>query len=286
MLVFHHINQKAEDEEIRQAKILCQGIKNKILDLKKSKLRRGLTESEFNYLIENYNKLPISDIAKTLKRACSTIKYIAGDLGLAVIYLNDNEITLNNLYKVLTGFNIDVYQSNLIKQWGLKITDTFPRIVNILDFYNWYKDHLKILQVNNYEIGTFSNEPDWFIEKVNADKRAFEYINKRKWTTEDDNLLMQLVNDNKTYFECSKILKRTGAAIKRRCLDLSIKKPRRTNPCKWTDEQFTTLKELWLKGYEPCIIAEEINRSDREIISFLERNKYYGMPPQKFNSPQ
>ena len=48
-------------------------------------------------------------------------------------------------------------------------------------------------------------------------------------------------------------------------------------------DDFKNLKILWLKGYEPCIIAEKIGRSDREIISYLERFKYFDVPPQKFN---
>lgn len=286
MLVYHHISQKAQDEEIRQAKILAKTLKNKVEDLKNSKRQRRLSQEQFEYICDNYKQIPTTEIAKKLKRAVATVKNIAQKLGLGVVYLNDNEITLNTLYYVLTGCNIDCYQLNLMQKWGLKMTDTFPRIANIYDFYDWYKSHIRIIQIHNYEIGTLPDEPEWFIEKAQADRRAFEYKYKRQWSKEEDLLLMKLVEERKTYFECSKILKRTGSAIKRRCYDLNLKKPKRTNPVFWKDEDIAKLKDLWLKGYETCIIAEEINRSDREIISFLERNKYYGMPPQKFNSPQ
>ena len=82
--------------------------------------------------------------------------------------------------------------------------------------------------------------------------------------------------------EISQILKRTASAIKRRCRDLKIPKPKRVKNRFWTDEELNTLKDLWFKGYQPVIIAEELNRHSRQITSMLERQNYFGQAPLKY----
>jgi hypothetical protein len=286
MRTYSSIEEEKKDKEYREAFITLVELRNKIN--KPAKNGKMYNAKQLRYIADNWYKKSVLEIAKHLKIQVSTAFSIAKKLRLTRIYLKENEITFCELYRHLTGRFNDTYSFYLLEKYKFpyKIKNN-TKIVDLNDFFIWFKKHIKLIRADCYNEGIFPIEPNWFIEKVRADKRAVEYIFKRPWTFKDDELLKKMVKDNKSYRECSFVLKRTGVAIKRRCFDLKIKKPKRTPPVLWTDEQKTKLKELWLKGYEPCIIAEEIKRSDREIIAYLERFKYFGLRPQKFvNSPK
>lgn len=281
MRTYSGIEEEKKDKEYRESFIALAELRNKIN--KPAKNGKMYNAKQLRYIADNWYKKSASEIAKHLKIQVPTAFNIAGKLRLTRIYLKENEITFCELYRHLTGNFSDSYSLNLLQKYKLPyIIKNNTKIVDLNDFFNWYKNHIRLIRVDCYNEGTFPIEPNWFIKKVRADKRAVEYTFKRPWTVEDDELLKKMVKDNKSYRECSFALKRTGNAIKRRCFDLKIKKPKRNAPKLWSDKEKEKLKELWLRGYEPCIIAEEINRSDREIISMLERNKYFGLRPQKY----
>ena len=278
------IDTKTQDEQLRNSLYLINAIKNRIGD---TKCKNGVTilnEDKLKYLVENYNKLPLDVISEKIKKKPNTIRKIAERLRLTSVYLEDDEYVLYNLLNKLGIKNGD-YILKVMVRYGLPVQKQGAwSTIKLPLFWDWLIEHLNINSFHNYVVGTLPNEPDWFIEKVQADKRAYVYIFKRKWTNDEDNQLKQMVAERKTYLEISSALKRTGSAIKRRCTDLKIAKPRRTPPKPWTTKQVETMRTLWLKGYIPCIIAEEIGRSDREVQSYLERKNvnYYGQPPLKF----
>ena len=280
--------KNADDEkyfkELQNVKLTFLKLQNELFKYDKNKRKKRKFQN-IEYIVEHYNKEPISDIAKETGYTICSIRNLAREYYLTNLYLKENEITLCTLYRALTGEFTSSYNLELLNKYGLPFFKrSGVKIINIYDFYDWYKKHIKLIQIHKYKKGSLPYEPKWFLEKARADKRAREYTYKRKWTDKEDMALKSLVMNKKTYFEISKELKRTGQSIKRRCLDLNISKPKRTAPKPWTKEQIKNSKNLWLKGYEPCIIAEEIGRSDREIISYLERFKYFDMPPQKFNT--
>ena len=284
-LTIKNIDTQEYDEQYRNALITMNAIKNKIGDTRCNNGTIILSEDDLRYLIENYKKLPIEVISKKIKRKPNTIENIVCKLRLTSCYLDDDGYILYNLYKKLGIPLTNSYQFGLYKKYGFPVEEQNGfYTVQLSAFYDWFEQHRTLISLHNYVIGTLPNEPEWFIEKANADKRAIVYIFKRKWTADEDNTLKQLVNERKTYAEISKALKRTGNAIKRRCFDLNIGKPRRTPPKAWTTKQVETMRTLWLKGYQNCIIAEEIGRSDREVQAYLERKdiRYFGKPPEKF----
>lgn len=279
------INNKEQDEQLRKSFVLINAIKNRTGNTLCSNGVTILSEENFKYLVDNYNKVPLEVISKKIKRKPNTIRNIAKRLRLTSCYLNEGEYVLLNLLAKLGSSITDSYLVKILFHYGLPARkDGFWYVISLTDFYEWFDAHRTLISLHNYVVGTLPNEPEWFIEKTNADKRAIVYTFKRKWTDDEDNLLKRLVNERKTYAEISSILKRTGNSIKRRCYDLNIGKPRRTPPKAWTTTQVEVMRNLWLKGYQICIIAEEINRSDREIQSYLERKdiKYFGKPPLKF----
>ena len=284
-LTIKNINTQTDDNLLRNALVTINVIKNKIGDIKCSNGVIILSNENLLYLIENYKKLPSEVISKKIGRKPNTIVNIARKLKLTSFYADDNTYTIFNLYKMLGLPLTNSYQFGLYKKFDLPVyKQNGFNIIRLQEFYAWLEQHKTLISLHNYIVGTLPNEPDWFLDKVQHDKRAFVYTYKRQWTADEDSLLKQLVKERKTYVEISNILKRTSNAIKRRCYDLKIDKPRRTPPKTWTAEQIETMRVLWLKGYHVCIIAEEIGRSDREIQAYLERKdiRYFGQPPLKF----
>lgn len=279
--------KKFEDKEyfknLQKSKLLLLKFQDELKKYDSDKRKKKKYE-KVKYIIENFRTKSIEEISKKTGYNHFTIKIYAREYGLNSLFLKENEMTFNSFFYMITSKQCNSkYTIDLLLKHGIPIyKQNNWNIINLNEFFEWYKKHIKLIRVNFYKEGSLPIEPNWFLEKVGADKRAVEYTYKRKWSEKEDLLLKQFVKERKTYKEISFILKRTGPAIKRRCFDLKIDKPKRNNRKYWTDKQVTKLKELWLKGYEPCIIAEEIDRGDREIISYLERFNYFGLRPEKF----
>lgn len=240
---------------------------------------------KLKYIYDNYGKLPLAEISKNTGLAINTIQTYVSGTPLTCFYLKKDEIGFNKLINILTGRNSDIHLFKLVlTRYDFPVFkhDNSPYIVNLNEFYKWIKVHPRIIMLHNYEKGSLDGAPEWLDNKAAADKIAFQYIFKRKWTAAEDVKLTELVNNGAGYKECSVTLKRTGSAIKRRCYDLKIKKPKRNHWRYWSKAEQQQLKELWLKGYYPAAIMEMMNRSDREIISYLERFDYFGVKPEKF----
>lgn len=275
---------KADDDELRKSRIQLILLKDKIRKHKGQK-QRSLSEENLNFFVENWGKLPKEEIAKKIGRKPNSLVGLATDLNLSVVYVDDDEMILYHFWVALTGTYCDSYSRFLAKEWGLPMRkERNWHIISLNKFFAWYKDHIKLINCWHYNKGDFPIEPDWFLTKVEADKRADAYMYKRVWSAEEDKLLLSLINEGKGYKDISRRLKRTGSAIKRRCYDLNFPKPKRYPPKLWTESEIKKLKELWHKGYQPCIIAEELDKSDRQIINMLERYHYFGEPPQKYST--
>lgn len=282
MLTVKNIKDKPIDDELRSAKLKLWELKNSIGKSKNGK--KHLSQKELQYFIDNYDIIPKSELSKKLNRSVSTLDFLAGELNLKTIYLADDEIVLHQLWLMLTGNYTDSYNQYLARKYGLPYRkNRGVYIINLPAFFDWLKDHIRLINCWHYRKGMLPIEPDWFLEKAEADRRADIYLYKRVWTAEEDKQLLDLVNQRKGYKEISFTLKRTGASIKRRCKDLNYSKPKRYPPKLWTEDEKNKLQELWHKGYQPCIIAEELNKSDRQVNSMLERYKYFGEPPEKFS---
>ena len=285
MRTIKNIDAKDTAEKILKTKLLIAQISEKAGNNISRNGKKKLPFKKLKYIADNFYEKSLTELSEFLCLGKVTISQYARELGLTTLYLSPEDIPLCSLMILLTGKYTNSYVLYLIRKFNIPIireNKKMPYIINIQNFYAWYHAHLKLIRLDKYEIGTLPDEPGWFVEKAKADKRAAEYTYKRHWTQKEDNLLKSLVENRATYFECSKILKRTGNAIKRRCYDLAINKPKRTPPVLWADEQIAELRKLWFSGYEPCVIAEEIGRSDREITGILERYKYFGEPPQKY----
>ncbi len=135
----------------------------------------------------------------------------------------------------------------------------------------------RIFEVRTLNVGVENSTVEIIAEYPNGDWAVREI-------DEEDATLKAMVNSQKYgYREISIKLKRTEGAIKRRMLDLKMEKrpPKAENHNFWKQKEIDIVRDLWLKGYQTCIIAEYINRSALSINGMLERHQYFGDPPRK-----
>lgn len=289
---------KREDKDILQdltdKKILLNCLTRKINLHKRDNKSRIWTKEECEFLKNNWGKLGKAEIATVLDRSVTAVCSQAFRIGLKQYFIYSEEITLNELHKILFKCDTDSYTIGIWERYGMPFKRIIPketqeiRAIKISDFFVWFAEHKRVIDLSQTDEGCFGiDEPDWLKEKRQADKRASAYgPHNKKWTAAEDEKLKELVNSQEYgYREISVILKRTEGSLKRRMIDLKLKKrpPKAYNHNMWTDAEIEIVKDLWLKGYRSCIISEYLpNRSALAINGLLERHKYFGDPPLKF----
>jgi hypothetical protein len=289
---------KKQDREILDTltdlKIAKAVLARKINKKKRDNKARIWTLEEYEFLKSNWGKLSKEEIAKKLDRSLSAVDVKAFKIGLKDYFIYFEEITLNELHRLIYGGkNLHSYTLGIWERYKIPYRRTITRqehekrAIPINDFLKWFENNKRVIDLSRTEEGFLGiEEPEWLKEKRIADKKASVYGPHNKvWTKEEDLKFIELVNSQKYgYREISIILKRTEGALKRRMLDLKIEKrpPKAYNHNSWTQEELSTVKDLWLKGYQSCVIAEYINRSALAINGILERYKYFGDPPLKF----
>ena len=272
---------KEADEQLFENKLKMLEIANKL----KFKFKNGkkLYDAEkVRYIVDNYGIIPDTEIAKNVKMNIFTVRQILKDYGKTIKYIGENSITFCTLYKILFNGTSNDYIINLFKKFGCPVSEGFPVTVDLFEFFAWAGNHKQLLFCPKYKEGSLPVQPEWFLKKVEYDKRAFCYTYRRPWSESDDKILKNMVEYGCGFNEISIKLKRTGNAIKRRCYDLKIEHPKRNKRRLWTVNELETVKTMWLAGALPCVIAEEIDRNHREIQGTLERYKYFGQKPLKY----
>lgn len=248
------------------------------------------TLKEELFLRDNWGKIRMSSIAKSLKRTLNAIKIKAHKMGLTD-WRKDNEVE-----KDLVAFNYFVREilkaptqysqvNYVLTKYGFKFEYIKPldlkyKSLRISSFVKWLDKNRHRLSIANSDDNAFfidSPEPEWIKKKRKMDKKVQSYSN-RKWTPEEDARLKSLLRQYKYGIrEISIILKRVEPAIKRRMFDLKIKERplKADNHYFWTTEEKELCKKLYLEGYPALIIAEHIKRSASAIQAYIERQNYY-----------
>lgn len=236
-------------------------------------------KNDIDFLKEHWGQMSIVKIAKYLNCSIDAIKRKAPKLGLKDQRLYMEEISINQLNKILGNERIRYKaERNQIPFSYRQIVHEKIRVIDMDKFWRWLNKNRHALSLHNTDESSFGYEPDWVEEKRQADKRAFEYERRRPWSAAEDTVLKQMLKMYKYgYREISVKLKRTEGAIKRRMTDLKIKERplRRDYHNPWSEKEIELVKKLYLKGYKSCIIAEYINRSALAINGILERNNYF-----------
>lgn len=238
-------------------------------------------KNEVEYLKEHWGAMPIPEIAKNINKSVNAVKLKAGKIGLKRFIHSGEYITYNQLMLLINSVQGGWYDTKILKA-GFPLrykaaVNQQVKVVYMNEFWAWFENNKQLIDLSRTHNGTFGYEPEWVDEKRKADKRAAQY-KTTPWTPAEEKLLTELLQELKWgYREISIKLKRSEGAIKRRMLDLNIKlRPLRAdNHVPWTEDEINKVKDLYLKGYKSCIIAEYINRSALAINGLLERHKYF-----------
>lgn len=297
MKVFNGFYKREDKEFLNQVtdlKIASECIKRKIYKNHGSKKHPKWTMEEFEFLKNNWGKLSKKEIAEKLNRDVRSVSIKANRIGLKNYFVYSEEITLNQLHRIIYKTNMhSSYTGQVWESYQMPFNRTIPcqkaafRTIKISDFLMWLEQNKRVINLYLTDEGCFGvDEPEWLKEKRKADKRAAVYgPHNREWTPEENEKLVELVNSQKYgYREISIILKRTEGALKRQMLKLKLKnRPiKADNHNMWKAEEIEIVRDLWLKGYQSCIIAEDLpGRSALSINGLLERYGYFGEPPRK-----
>lgn len=220
-------------------------------------------EEEF-YLQDNWGSKSVTLISKHLNRPYDVVRKKAVDLGLLNPTLHYDGITVR-----LLSSEIGI-SSNTMKTWIHQFN--FPAkqkvfakkqrvyVVSYEDFWKWAEHHKHLINFSKLEPLVLGKEPEWVKEKREIDKK--KYQERRPWTTEDKNRLINMVNTYKyTYPELAALLKRSEPSIKRKLRDLGVKaRPVSLDKTtKYTNDELQLILSLLRKGYGFNAIADHLN---------------------------
>lgn len=238
------------------------------------------TKEEVKYLEDNWDKLSIPTIADNLGRTLWSIKNKAYSLELGCHLNACEDITINQLFNVIFGRNIDGYR---ISEWirnGIPIKKKRSismnyKVINIDSFWKWAKKNQGLLDFKKFEENSLGAEPNWVKIKRKNDLKISREFKTIPWSQNEDKKLQKYLNEYRySYKELSKMLKRTEGAIQRRICDLKLKaRPiKAANHIKWTVEEYELLAELIKQRVPYNLIADQINKSAKAI-----RGRVYDM---------
>jgi len=233
---------------------------------------------ESEYIEDNWGKVSINGIAKSLNRSIGGILNKKGRLGLGPFLESGEYITINQFFLAIgrTGGNDYALKCWVKKGFPLKtkkVVNYGFKIVYLDDFWKWAEEYRMCIDFNKFKKNALGAEPEWVNDQRNADI-AFSKYKVTPWATKEDNHLKSLLKLYKyTYSQLSKSLYRTEGAIKRRMVDLYIKERPLKENCHsiWTNGQVETTISMYNKGYKSNVISEYIDKSAQAISGKVER---------------
>jgi hypothetical protein len=240
---------------------------------------KAWTSEQIEVLDQGWGTISIPSIAQKLGKSINAVKIKAYKLGYQRHIHAGEYITLNQLMQALGRGMVHNYTlTSWVKNRGLPVKNKKSikksyRIIYLNDFWKWAKENRTFIDFFKVTPGYLGKEPEWVKEQRKADILSAQY-KKTPWSSDEDSLLKSMLNSyNYSYRDISIRLKRTEGAIKRRMLDLKIKKRplKADNHNPWTEDEMLILVDLLEKGYRAEVIAEFIDRSALAIKGKIER---------------
>ena len=286
-------------QTLTSLKLHLKKLKNEFRTNYKNEKYKQWKKEELDFIVENWGKVTPYEMMQKFKVTKSQLIKQIHELGLKNWLLYSKYITLCNLFgfkdskrsKSKNTYSNFQWYSRFLKMYNApieKVSVWNVRSVTVIEldkFYEWFKDKIHLMDFYYTDVKFFKNAPEWFKEKLKADSMAYEYCKKRLWTKEEEEKIVEMINAGCGYREISIALKRTGGALKRHFTDIKLKiRPKKAyNQIEWTQEEIDKLKDLYLKGYKPCVIQEYMDRSDLAINAILERYDYFGQQFMRFS---
>lgn len=220
---------------------------------------RSWTKQEEQFLIESWGTKSLSYIVNNLNRTKSSILNKKNKLKLGSFLESGDYVSFNQLREALGYSKSSWIEKSWIENRNLpikykKVDEKRFKVINLDEFWIWAKKNQTFLDFSKFERYALGKEPDWVEPKRQRDIINSSKFKTSKWTKDEDERLIFLVNQHKyTYEEIAKILQRKENAIGIRLRELNIKvRPvaKIAHETTWTNEEIQELKELIKKGYD------------------------------------
>lgn len=243
--------------------------------MKGAKMYRFWTQTEIDYLEENWGKLAILVIAKKLGRSEESVKKKVFGLGLGPWRECSEYLSFGQLILAM-GLRPDVTKRRLIENGlpiKIKTIRSEPRqFVDVDDFWKWAETHQCLLKFDKFEKGTLGKEPPWVDIKRRSDIRSKGH-SKTQWTPNQDALLKSLLGAKRyTYAEVSCRLGRSEIAVKERIKKLGLTiKPLRPDNHTWTEAEVATMLKMRGEHFSYGEVAKVLGVTEIAIRSKMER---------------
>jgi hypothetical protein len=242
---------------------------------------KNWTESETDYLCENWGTLSLRCLSANLGRSENAVLIKKCKLGLGAFLDSGDYVTFNQLLAALgTGYS---YKSvSWVKNRGLPlhfklVGECSFKVVYLDEFWEWAGRHRNFVDWTKMEENALGMEPPWLKELRRRQYWKNRSYKKTPWTDGDDALLLNLIESQKhTVDEISRRLRRTAGAVERRRHDLGIRQrmPKAPNHNKYKESELRIVAAA-IAAREPYeAISDRINRSTKAIRGLVYR--YYG----------
>ena len=224
-------------------------------------------------------------LAAKLGRSVNAIKVRASHLGLGPWLERGEYITFLQLVQTVTGLTTGTGYCWYLDKWtrlGLHISrrrvdNCLFRCVNPQEFWAWAETHKDVLDFSRFEKYALGPEPDWVDVKRRCDARNRLVERKGPWTSEELQLLREMLSCGVTYRQLAGALHRSSSAIRRKIYDLRLPRPKQLPIIRWTDDEYVRLAELITAGVSIDRAAKEMGRSPEAVRGKIEWMRRKGM---------
>ena len=231
---------------------------------------RNWSIEDDEHLIEKWGNVSVKNIAKKLKRSVKAVKIRAFRLGLGEFHSAGDLLLVKDLIEAL-GYSYVEKNVNKFKENGCPIRyieydKKRYRKISIDEFWKWAEKNKDVVTFANFEKNSLGKEPSWVDEKRKMDK--INLTGKRVyWTKTQERLLISKARTGKyTLMDLAQDFNRTEQAIRRKLFELGEGIdyiPRSRN--RYTPEEEKKILEMREQGFDFCIIARKLNRSETGI---------------------
>lgn len=233
---------------------------------------KAWTPEEHNFLLEKVGILNLNTIAKKLNRTVDAIESRMQLFEINNTKALSGRLTINELAKIINVDNHTI--GKWIKKYNLKCTRKIIRtsikynFIEITDFWKWAEENKDKINFSRIEKGVLIPEPSWFDVESRKDYHEIPKNDKKFWTKEEDERLIEYIRMDKTYKEIAELMHRSKASIDRRLHRLREKNKKivvKNIKIPWKDIEWEMVLEMEQKGMSDKEIAEKLGRTINEI---------------------
>lgn len=230
------------------------------------------TPEEDAFLEEKVGKVKIETIAKKLGRSVIAVENRLDRLGVSNTKLESGKITAAELARYC-GIDSHVVTRTWIPKKGLPAVRRVTRykrkywLIDVKEFWKWAEQNKDLIDFSKVDTHVLLPQPDWVELERKRDYKKIPRKQLKRWTAEEDNQLIKLLNAGYSKAQIAEVLERSETAVDRRIARLKVagKIPYEKIDVPWTEKELEMLIELERKGLSDKEIAYELGREVNHI---------------------